>query len=114
MALWTDLVASFLFAVVFPSVSLVRNCVQESITLTTKINEYLQTNEEMQQIMNEGLDQSAIYHKIVDYAATWGKPNTHFEMDLLIGLYRHIKVWIDSCCNQSTISERSLDLDEQC
>jgi predicted PurR-regulated permease PerM len=66
------LVASFLFAVVFPSVFLIRNCVQESITLTTKINDYLQTNENMQQIMNEGLDQSAIYHKIVDYAATWG------------------------------------------
>jgi len=59
--------------VVFPSVFLIRNCVQESITLTTRINGYLQNNEEMQQIMNEGIDQSAIYHKIVDYAETWGK-----------------------------------------
>jgi predicted PurR-regulated permease PerM len=69
------LVAFFLFLIVFPTVYLIKNCVDESIILTTRINDYLRESTEFQDLIRN-YENSTLYKKLEQYIQSWGYNTT--------------------------------------
>lgn len=69
------LVAFFLFLIVFPTVYLIKNCVDESIILTTRINEYIRESRELQDLIRN-YENSTLYKKLEQYVQSWGYTTT--------------------------------------